>query len=102
MVIIYTTCHNTQEAVKLGQTLLERKLASAINLWPIQVMKGSESGIKSELAAGMFIKTLEPKITEIENTITEFHTSSMPYVGAIEIRRFNRPYREWMGTVIKI
>ncbi len=101
MVLIYTTCHTTQEAVKLGQAILERRLASAVNLWPIQVMKRADGGIKNELAAGVFIKTVEPRISEIEDTIHEFHTSSMPYVGAIDIRRFNRGYREWMTEVIK-
>ena len=101
MVLIYTTCPNTAEAVKLGGELLSGRLAAAVNLWPMQTMMRADGGVKSELEAGMFIKTTEPRITEIETIIEKHRTDKVPYIGAIDIRRFNRPYREWMITVVK-
>jgi periplasmic divalent cation tolerance protein len=103
MVLIYTTCRDTKEAVKLGTMILKERLASCVNLWPIQsIYHGEEEGeLRNELEAGLFIKTMEPKISEIEDFISKNHSYSVPYIGAIDIRRFNRPYREWMTTVIK-
>lgn len=90
------------EAVKMGTEILNERLASAVNLWPIQtIRRASDGAVVSELSAGMFIKTMEPKIADIETLITRFHKESLPYIGAIDIRRFNRSYREWMTSVVK-
>ncbi len=102
MVLIYTTCTDTGSAVKMGTEIVNERLASAVNLWPMQVITRDAGGeIKSELGAGMFIKTMETRIADIEALITTFHGIARPYVGAIDIRRFNRPYREWMASVVK-
>jgi periplasmic divalent cation tolerance protein len=101
MVLIYTTCKNTEEAVQIGSELIKQKLAAAVNLWPIQNLKQVDGGVKSELHAALLIHTTEPRMQEIEDVITKHRHYTTPYVGAIDIRRFNRPYRQWMFSVIK-
>ncbi len=101
MVIIYTTCKSTEEAVKIGKKILDEKLASCVNIWPIQSMYYWEGTLENHVEAGMFIKTLEHHLAEIETLIEKNHSYATPYIGAIEVRRFNRAYREWMTTVIK-
>ena len=101
MVLIYTTCKDTAEATKIGKVLLDAKLASCVNIWPIQSMSYWEGKLTNQLEAGVFIKTLEHHISEVEELIAQHHSYSVPYVGAIEVRRFNRPYREWMSSVVK-
>jgi periplasmic divalent cation tolerance protein len=101
MVLIYTTCKDTAEAVKLGKLLLDGKLASCVNIWPIQTMYYWKGELKNHLEAGVFVKTLEHHIAEVEGLIERNHSYATPYIGAIEVRRFNRPYREWMTEVVK-
>ena len=103
MVLIYTTCRDTKEAVNLGTMILKERLASCVNLWPIQtIYHGEKEGeLKNELEAVLMIKTMETKIADIEELISKHHSYAIPYIGAIDIRRFNRSYREWMTTVIK-
>jgi len=101
MILIYTSCKDTEEAVKIGTELLEKRLAAAVNLWPIQNLKQEDGKIKSELHAAVMIHTTEPRMQEIEDLIEKQRSYTTPYVGAIDIRRFNRPYREWMFSVIK-
>ncbi len=101
MVLVYTTCKNTEEAVKLGKFILDRKLASCVNLWPIQSMYYEKDVLQNHLETAMFIKTLESHLAEIEELIEQNHSYAIPFIGAIEVRRFNRKYREWMGTAIK-
>lgn len=101
MVLIYTTCKDTAEATKIGKVILDAKLASCVNIWPIQSMFYWEGKLTNQLEAGMLIKTLEHHIAEIEELITKNHSYSVPYFGAIEVRRFNRAYREWMNSVVK-
>ncbi|PIR87608.1 MAG: hypothetical protein COU10_03755 [Candidatus Harrisonbacteria bacterium CG10_big_fil_rev_8_21_14_0_10_45_28] len=101
MVLIYSTHQNTEEAVNLGHTLLKRKLAATVNIWPLQSMHMENGEVKSQLGAVLMIKTFESKIAEIEELVELNHEYAVPFVGAIEIRRFNRTFREWMGDIVK-
>ncbi|MBI4133202.1 divalent cation tolerance protein CutA [Candidatus Uhrbacteria bacterium] len=101
MILVYTTCPDTKEAMRLGARLLNEKLASAINFWPLQIMVRSGAGVENRLGAGVLIKTMEPRFADIESVIEESSSDEHPYAGAIDIRRFNRPYREWMTTVVR-
>jgi len=101
MVLIYTSCKNTEEAVTIGNDLLKQRLVAAVDLWPIQHMRQVDGGIKNELHTSMIVHTTEPRMQEIEDVITKHRSYTTPYVGAIDIRRFNRPYRQWMFFVIK-
>ena len=101
MVLIYTTCRDTKEAVKLGTLVLQEREAACVNIWPIQTIYHGDGGLRNELEAAMLIKTAEPRLGEIEALIEKNHSYSVPYVGAIDVRRFNRRYREWMTSVIK-
>ncbi|MCR4328595.1 MAG: divalent-cation tolerance protein CutA [Patescibacteria group bacterium] len=101
MVLIYTTCKNTEEAVKIGKIILDKKLASCVNIWPLQSMYYWQGRLENHLETGMLVKTLEHHLSEIESLIEANHSYATPYIGAIEVRRFNRAYREWMSSVIK-
>ncbi len=79
---------------------MDARLAAGVDLWPIQTITRIGDAVESELGAGMLIKTMEPRIADIEALI-ESRTQGMPYIGAIDIRRFNRAYREWIATVVK-
>lgn len=101
MVIIYTTCKDTAEATKIGTLTLEKKLASCVSIWPIQSMSRWEGKLTNQLEAGMLVKTLEHHTAEIEELISRNHSYSVPYIGVIDVRRFNRAYREWMASVVR-
>lgn len=100
MVLVYTTCKDTSEAVKLGNLLVKDKLAACVNIWPMQSMYLEEGQLKSQTEAVLLIKTLEHKLAGIEEVIEKNHSYSTPIVAGIEIKRLNRKYREWMTSQI--
>ncbi|MBM3257212.1 MAG: divalent-cation tolerance protein CutA [Candidatus Liptonbacteria bacterium] len=101
MVIIYTTCKDTAEATKIGKVILDSKLASCVNIWPIQSMFHWEGKLANQLEAGMLVKTVEHHTAEIEELITKNHSYSVPFIGVMQVHRHNRAYREWMSSVVK-
>ena len=101
MVLIYTTCRDTEEAKRIGKLLVERGLAACINVWPIESMYMWEGELKDDVEAGLFVKTLESKIQDVEDLIAENHTYATPFIGAMDVRRINRAYKEWMSEVIR-
>ena len=101
MILIYTSCKNTEEAVKIGDQILKRQLASGVNIWPAQAMNYREGQLHNALVAVLIIKTVETKLQIIEDLIDAHHGGSSPFVGAIEVRRFNHAYKEVMAATIK-
>lgn len=96
MVFIYTTCQNSEEARKIGKILVEKRLAGCVNVWPIESIYFWEGEIKEDDEAVLLIKTVESKVTEIENLILQNHSYATPIIAVINIHRINREYKEWL------
>lgn len=101
MIFIYTTCRDTQEAQKIGRLIIEKKLASCVNIWPIESMYNWEGKFQNHSEAGMYVKTVETKLQDIEDLLHQNHSYSVPCVAATSVYRINRPYKEWMATCIE-
>ena len=103
MILIYTTCRDTTEAVKIGQLIIEQKMAIAVNLWPIQSLRASDDGTAvSEREAILIVKTNEQKVQDVENLILQNHTYAVPFIGVVNLHRVNREYKEWMQSVMQM
>lgn len=103
MILIYTTCRDTAEAAKIGQLLVETKVAVCVNLWPIQsIWAGDEGKPVSEREAVLIVKTNEQKVQEVENLILKNHTYATPFIGVINLHRVNHEYKEWMQKVMQM
>jgi periplasmic divalent cation tolerance protein len=101
MVFIYTTCANTLEAENLGKLILDQKIGACVDFWPIHTMYHWEGKMRNHKEVMMLITTFEPKIETVSDLITQNHSYSVPLIGSVDVRRINRPYKEWMtGEVV--
>ncbi len=100
MVFVYSTCRDVEEARKLSQLIVERKIAACVSTWPIESCYMWEGAMKCENEYALLIKTNEPKIQDVEDLINQNHAYSMPLIAAVDVRRLNRAYKEWMTTVV--
>lgn len=101
MLIIYTTCANTDEAKRLGKEIVEKKLAACVNFWPIGSMYTWKGEFKAVSEVMMSIKTFESKRQDVEDFIAKDHKYSAPLIAGVDIRRINRSYKEWMTQVMR-
>ncbi len=101
MVLIYTTCKNEEEGKKLAKLIIEHHMASCVNVWPIQSVYRWEGEIKEDQEAGVLVKTLESKLQPIEDLIMQNHAYVTPFIGAVDVRRINHAYKEWMSEVVR-
>lgn len=101
MVFIYSTCKDIEEARRIGRELVERKLASCVNFWPIQSIYFWEGQIQEGTEVALVIKTVEAHMQEIEDFVSKNHSYTNPFIGAFDVRRVNRAYKEWMMTQIE-
>ncbi|MBI5733187.1 divalent-cation tolerance protein CutA [Candidatus Jorgensenbacteria bacterium] len=94
MIFIYTTSPNLEEAKKLAEVIIDKKLASAVNLWPTQSIYMWKGEKREGEGAVLFIRTLESKLQEIEDLIGTHNMHGIPCVAAVDVRRINRHYKE--------
>ena len=100
MVFIYNTARDVDNARELGKKIVKARVAACVNIWPMESIYFSDGKLVEDKEAVLFIKTNEPKMAEIENFLIKHHTYTTPIVAAIDVKRLNRQYKEWMGTVI--
>lgn len=101
MVLIYTTCRDVAQAKELGKKILNARVAACVNIWPMESIYPENGAMKEDTEAVLMIKTSESKMAEIEAFLEKYHTYSVPFVGAIDIRRINLKYREWMTAMVR-
>ncbi len=101
MVFIYSTCRDAEEARKLSKMIVEKKIAACVNMWPIESCYIWEGAMKCEAEYALLIKTNESKVQDIEDIILQNHSYSTPIVAAVDVRRLNRAYKEWMSGMIE-
>ena len=101
MVLIYTTCQNSEEAKKIGKLIVEKKFASCVNIWPIDSIYFWENEVKNDDEAVLIIKTIEAKVQQIEDLIMQNHSYSLPCIAVVDVRRVNRAYKEYMSQCIQ-
>jgi len=101
MVFVYTTCRDVNQAKELGKRIINARVASCVNIWPIESVYTWEGELKEDQEAALLIKTNEPKVADLESFLVKNHTYTIPLVATVNVHRLNREYKEWMSTVIQ-
>lgn len=103
MVLIYTSYPDHGEAEKMAQKIVEGKMATDIDIWPIKsIFISAKDGImKQREESVLLIKTSESKVQDLEIMIQENTNQRMPCIATIDVRRVNRAYKEWMAQCIQ-
>lgn len=96
MLFISTTCANEEEAEKLGTTILDNKLGACVDYWPIHTMYNWEGKREHHKEVMITITTFERKLDDLTDLISQNHSYSTPMIAGLDVRRINRPYKEWM------
>lgn len=96
MVFIYTTCESMEEARKIGELIIQNKTGACVDFWPISSCYNWEGGLQCVEQVMLLITTFEAKTEEVTDLISKNHTYSIPLIAGVDVRRINRPYKEWM------
>ncbi|MEK9147573.1 MAG: divalent cation tolerance protein CutA [Patescibacteria group bacterium] len=101
MVLIYVTCKDQEEAIKLGKIVLEQKIAACINTWPIKsISRNGNEGLEEIDEVVLLIKTVEQRVRQVEETISINHSYKVPCIATIYADRINVEYKEWLTRLV--
>ena len=99
--LVYMTVKSEEEATRIGTELIKQRLAACANIigtsksffwWDGAVQSGSETVI--------ILKTSEKKIDLLISTARELHSYGCPAIVAIEIKKGNPDFLEWISKEI--
>lgn len=101
VVLAYITTKDKAEARKLGELLLNKKVAACVNILPVMeshyVWKGKRSGSKE---AVLIAKTLSKHRKNVLALIKEHHSYECPCILFIDVKTGNRGYLKWLADSV--
>jgi periplasmic divalent cation tolerance protein len=102
LIFVYTTCKNKEEAILIGRSLVEAKLAGCVNV--IDQMTSIyqwEGKLEINEEVILIAKTNESLFDEISSLIKSVHSYSIPCILSIPIESGNKDYTQWLESGLK-
>lgn len=94
-IIIQVTYPNIEEANKAISHLLQKKLISSANLFPIKSTSCWTGKIKEVDEISVFLKTRKDNWEKVESEVKNIHSYKVPCITKIDVEA-NKDYEEWV------
>jgi periplasmic divalent cation tolerance protein len=106
MIVVYIPCVNKSEAKKIGDQVMQKRLAPCYNIisnmdsaafWP------PKSGEIEKVVDGvvLLIKTIDNYYERIEREVKKLHSDANPCIFAIPVAHVSQEYLKWLESEIK-
>ena len=97
VVMVLCTCANREEATRLGNALIESRLAACINIVPeVQSIYRWQGAIENTSEALLLIKTGQALFQELSAEIMKLHSYAVPEILALPVAEASQSYLGWM------
>ena len=94
-IMIYVTHQNKDEAKKIGNYLLDKKLIACANYFPIEATYWWNSAIESDEEIVSLLKTRKENWEKVRDVIEKIHPYDVPCIIKIELEA-NEKYEQWI------
>ena len=98
---IYITTKDEEEAKRIGQALVEEKLAACINIHPIKSIYRWEGKIHKTEETAMFVKTRAELADKVIQRAKELHSYEVPCIISLPIAQGNPDFLAWITESTK-
>ncbi len=97
MIVVYTTFPSENDARKIGQELVEEKLAACVNIFPgmVAIYRWQE-GVETANETAMLVKTRKDLSKQVLEALTAKHPYSVPALVVFEPQYVAPPYLDWL------
>ena len=98
--MVYITFPSRKEARRIAKIILDKKIASCCNIFPIESMYWWKGKIENSKEFVLIAKTLRRNLKQLEEIVKKEHPYTVPYIGVIDANA-NEEYFNWMKEVLK-
>ena len=100
MTLIYITCKDEKEAVKISKRLLEKRLIACSNMHPIRSMYWWKGRIADDKEIVIMAKTKEKNYQKKKDEVKKLHSYDVPCILKIDAQA-NESYENWVNKEVK-
>jgi len=96
--IVYITCKNERESLKIGKILIEKKLAACINVVPvIKSIYRWKGKIVEDAESILLAKTNINKVKKLIKEVKNLHSDEVPCIEVVDVSNGNEEYLKWVN-----
>lgn len=99
MILVYVTCDNVEQAEKIGEEVMNKKLCACVNIFkemqPMFFWPPKTGKIDKSKEVVLIIKSMKSKYDEIEKEVFRLHTYDVPCIFAIPVISVADSYWRW-------
>ena len=97
-IVVMTTLASTDDAVKLVQTLLERRLVACGSVLPgVRSLYRWQGKVADEQEVVVLLKTRSARLETLKLAFEELHPYKVPELLALPVTEGNAKYLEWIN-----
>ncbi len=102
MIQVFTTTETKDDAQKIAQVLLEKRLAGCVQIvGPITSSYWWEDEITSSEEYLCLIKSRDDLFPQVEKTIQEVHPYDVPEILAVTVPAGSQAYLDWLNKELR-
>src|SRR3989338_3526702 len=94
-IFLYVTFGSKKEAVKVSESLLQKKLIACANIFPIESAYWWERKIKKSKEVVAILKTTSSRVSRVKREILFHHSYQVPCITQISAEP-NKEYASWL------
>jgi periplasmic divalent cation tolerance protein len=99
--VVLTTEANHDEAVRLGRTLVEERLAACATLVPaVESIYRWEGKIESSAETLLVLKTASDRVSALADRLRQLHSYQTPEFLVLEVEAGSHPYLAWLQSCL--
>nr|BAL53195.1 CutA1 divalent ion tolerance protein [uncultured Chloroflexota bacterium] len=96
LLAVITTTATLEEAQRLAQVLVERRLAACAQISPIESYYLWKGQVEHAREYRLLLKTTEARYPEVEQVIRELHSYELPAIFALPVAQAFSEYVRWV------
>ena len=100
MTLVYITCKDEKEAIKISKRLLEKRLIACSNIFPIRSLYRWKGKIKDEKEFVIMAKTIDKNYNKIKKEVSQMHSYDIPCILRINAEA-NESYEQWVKEEVE-
>ena len=99
--LVLTTCGSPEEARRIANELVERRLAACVNIVPqIESVYRWKGEVETATEWLLVIKSTANRFEQVRDAIGKLHSYDVPECLELAIEDGNPAYLEWIATVV--
>jgi periplasmic divalent cation tolerance protein len=100
--IVYMTAGSLDEAQRIGQALVQEKLAACVNiLEAMQSLYIWEGALQQDREVVMIAKTAAARVPELVDRVKALHSYDCPCIVSLTINGGNPDFLRWIGAAVR-